>query len=310
MSAMSSPSSTTKSQSLEDNITLLPASSQRRRCTSTQLPTIVLLLCLSIVGVTAATSLPATHATLPNHASPPARNYNYTRSTGVVYLGNGCFWERQWAYVGIEKDANGPFKRAASNVTSVVGYAGGSDYAQVCYHSGQAHDYGPLGHAEAVRVTLDAVNAVAQFEALATNFFASFVGPPGARSRPDAGDRGTPYRSIAGLPGGMSSPLYPILVQMNGPWRMDLKLGQGGTHDADEPNTVWVYDSDRYNFYAGEVYHQFHCNFFQSEGMPYPDSYTVDLWNLQQSTGQIQPTGCPEDGNHAPCGSGWHWGRR
>ena len=143
---MSSPSSTTKSQSLEDNITLLPASSQRRRCTSTQLPTIVLLLCLSIVGVTAATSLPATLATLANLASPPARNYNYTRSTGVVYLGNGCFWERQWAYVGIERDANGPFKRAAGNVTSVVGYAGGSDYAQVCYHSGLAHDYGPLGH--------------------------------------------------------------------------------------------------------------------------------------------------------------------
>ena len=56
---------------------------------------------------------------------------------------------------------------------------------------------------------------------------------------------------------------------------MSLKRGLG--NDADEFNTVWVYDTAAFPYYKGEVYHQNHCNFFTSEGMPYPDAYTVDI---------------------------------
>jgi len=249
---------------------------------------------------TAATT-PPTAITPPNATTPPT-----AAASGVVYLGNGCFWERQWAYYKVEVYPAGPFRRPAAQVSSLVGYAGGADHSRVCYHTGNpAQDYGDLGHAEAVRVTLDAANANGQLAALARDFFASFVGSPGHRSRPDAADRGTPYRSLVGLPGGMDSPLYPVFAQQNAPWGMDLKRGLGGLQDTDEPNTVWVLDSSTWHFYPGEVYHQFHCNFFQSEGMPYPDSYTVELWNAQQSSGQIQPTGCPEDQMHMPCSSRW-----
>ena len=82
-------------------------------------------------------------------------------------------------------------------------------------------------------------------------------------------------------------------------WR--LKEGRGG--DGDEYNTVWIYDTEAYPFYRGEVYHQNHCNFFPSEGMPYPDSYTDELYKRMRSTGKFIPTGCPENPfSHSTCG--------
>ena len=272
-----------------------------------------MLLTVAVVGATAL-GLMATPA-IQTSDGAFAVDGGYTPkpyTDGIVYLGNGCFWERQWAYAVLETDQNGVFRRSRSGVTSIVGYAGGSAHEQVCYHTGNAsRDYGPLGHAEVVRVSLDATKVSAQFDALAADFFASFVGPAGRRSRPDAGDRGTPYRSVVGLPGGTKSPLYEVLVRHNHAWRMDLKPGRGGLLDADEPNTVWIIDSASYPFYAAEVYHQFHCNFFDSPGMPYPDWYTVGLWEHQKQAGIIKPTGCPESGQHSPCSTGgWPLGRQ
>ena len=42
-------------------------------------------------------------------------------------------------------------------------------------------------------------------------------------------------------------------------------------------------------------------NFFHSEGMPYPDAYTLDLWHQKQQQGYIKPTGCPENQRHSSC---------
>ena len=68
---------------------------------------------------------------------------------------------------------------------------------------------------------------------------------------------------------------------------------------------VWIVDSRAFPFFAGEVYHQMHCNFFASEGMPYPDSYVLGLWKQMQQTGAIKPTGCPESTwNHRSCAYG------
>lgn len=219
-----------------------------------------------------------------------------------VYLGNGCFWERQWAYYVVETAKGGPFVRAPVDITARTGYAGGTpppaDSPSVCYHTGDGRDYGRLGHAEVVRVALDRARAREQMAMLARDFFASFQGPSGRRSRPDPMDRGRPYRSVVGLPGGMNSTLYDVFAQENA-FGMNLKPGRGG--DADEFNTVWVVDTGHFPFFLGEAYHQMHCNFFMSEGMPYPDDYVVKLWNELKAEGRVVSTGCPESGSHRRC---------
>ena len=112
----------------------------------------------------------------------------------AVLLGNGCFWERQWAYYNIEK----AWGRTALQTTSLVGYAGGTgaDGARVCYKCGWgcSADYEALGHAEVVQVELDGGSEMAQMEDIAAAFFDSFTGPFGQRARPDPMDRGAPYR--------------------------------------------------------------------------------------------------------------------
>ena len=83
---------------------------------------------------------------LPGHEG---RNQSWGGST-TVYFGNGCFWERQYAYVNVEQ---GKWGRGDADVSSVVGYAGGKGGAgpdgKVCYHHSGAQDdvYSSLGHA-------------------------------------------------------------------------------------------------------------------------------------------------------------------
>ena len=200
----------------------------------------------------------------------PAAGSNATTSLSMtleIYLGNGCFWERQWAYVQIEQQQ---FERADSAVTSLAGYAGGKTPTDggdfVCYDGGP-HDYTTLGHGEVTQVT---VKDAAQVAALASDFFASFQGPDGARQRPDPFNMGPPYRSLIGLPGGATSPLYTVFEDAN-VHKMELRPSTGGSDD-DEINVVWVYDSTAFPFWPAEVYHQLHCNSFMNEGMPYAAS--------------------------------------
>jgi len=217
-----------------------------------------------------------------------------------VYLGNGCFWERQWAYVEIETQA---WHRKPENVSSKVGYAGGSRSGasgRVCYHCGLVcpEDYAGLGHSEVVQVRLDAASAPQQMQALAHDFFDSFrCTVQGGCTRPDPGDQGSAYRSVLGVPGGMDGPLFAVVAAAN-THGMRLTRGQGDEGEA--RNSVLVYDSLHLPFHLGEPYHQFHSNFFQSAGMvggSYPASYTADLWALQKGIGEIPSTGCP-DGLH------------
>ena len=207
------------------------------------------------------------------------------------------------------------------NFSAKVGYAGGTapSSGPVCYHTGDSRDYSLIGMAEATRIVLDEKDAIPQMKALAKDFFDSFRGAAGQRTRPDPGDQGPMYRSMAGLPGGISpsSPLYAAFAAEN-THGMSLKPGQGS--DQDEVNTVWVYDSDQYPFFEGEVYHQAHCDFSMSSGMPYPKAYTQDVWNQHQADGGYyanlwSPTGCPEShggishpGSLCSSSSGGLWG--
>ena len=271
---------------------------------------LIAMVALVVVAVAPPPSaLPQEPSALAKLPEPPTELLLANASTVAIYLGNGCFWERQWAYFNVETDSEGPFQRAAALFTAKVGYAGGRTPpgTAVCYHTSDARDYSRLGHAEVVRVSLDAQKADAQMGALAADFFASFTDAGGGRQRPDPMDVGRPYRSVVGLPGGVRSPLYATFAAANR-YGMALKPGAGG--DADEFNTVWVYDSDAFPYYDGEVYHQNHCNFFASEGMPYPDSYTIHLWDAKKAAGAYVTTGCPEVADHDRCGGARGWAGR
>jgi len=236
--------------------------------------------------------------------------------------------ERQWAYVNLEAAQSGPFRRRRAEwITSYSGYAGGTPPATasasssrpqgVCYSSADPdHDYRELGFCEVVRVLLDAEPVLSarrtsgnttaggvgqwaheQMRALADDYFASFDGPDGHRRRPDDRyEHGSPYRSVIGLPGGIDSPLFADVVAANAPFGM-LLLPGNSPNGTEELNVVRILNTSDFPFYIGEMYHQYHLNFFQSEGMPYPMNYTEGLWTHMVGRGLVVSNGCPEEGS-------------
>merc|ERR1712166_1213553 len=91
----------------------------------------------------------ASAAPVPPRQAPPKYD---------VWFGEGCFWERQYAYVMLELNQTGPFNRTHKELSSVVGYAGANitgDDGLVCYDNGSSNDYGALGHCETVGLNLD-----------------------------------------------------------------------------------------------------------------------------------------------------------
>jgi peptide methionine sulfoxide reductase MsrA len=103
-------------------------------------------------------------------------------------------------------------------MSAVVGYAGGRTPSQadgkVCYYSGpRGSVYEELGHAETVQVDLrgDPAQAERQFRAFAKTYFSQFRKTPFGMLRQDPQDVGPGYRNVVGLPGGVDSPLFPLL---------------------------------------------------------------------------------------------------
>jgi len=234
---------------------------------------------------------------------------HYNDST-PIYLGNGCFWERQYAYINIELKCDfvpkptrakcTPFHRSLDKLTAVVGYSGGTNNGPVpCYHPpgwhpGDSSDgslYETLGHAEAVSVELEVDKEDEQFAVLLTDYFDSFNSKSNGMERPDPMDKGPPYRSLIGIPGGVKGALYPLIEKHN-IHKMNLLEGNG--NNGDIFNTVWIMDSDKFPFHRAEQYHQYHSNFF---GSKYPSTYWNDMWKNAIAQGTIPPTGCPE-GHH------------
>lgn len=205
--------------------------------------------------------------------------------TVKLYFGAGCFWHVQHEFVGEEIAALG---RKASQLTAVSGYAGGLMNAngKVCYHNARnIADYGSLGHAEAVQVEIP-LSSVPRF---AEKYFSLF-GKLGIRH--DPGDQGGEYRSVIGLPGGVNSVLFPAIQKAadQSPGGLKLVSGRGNEGDTFFSTKAIVYDSNKFPFYPGEVYHQFHNDFM---GPPYGKGYN-DLQKVALDTGAIKTTGCPE----------------
>jgi len=202
-----------------------------------------------------------------------------------VFFGQGCFWHVQHEVVKKEISFLG---RDGSSVTALVGYAGGTkvgDKGRVCYHNiAMAPDYGSMGHTEVVNVKIP--------ESKLGEFAKDYL-DEAAKSkygRHDPQDRGTEYRSAIGLPGGMDSPLFKQIEAAN-EGRLQLLRGMGNDEDTVGTKKVWVYDSDKFPFYQGEIYHQFHDDMADKYG----DKYHK-MKDSAFSRGSLKSVECPELG--------------
>jgi hypothetical protein len=108
--------------------------------------------------------------------------------------------------------------------------------------------------------------------------------------RVDPMDRGAEYRSLIGLNGGISHPLYPSIQATAEKAGFLLEEGKGNDPDTIGKRLVYVYDTAAFPFYQAEVYHQFH-NDFQSPA--YGSAYNR-LADLAFAEGRIKTTGCPD----------------
>lgn len=214
-----------------------------------------------------------------------------------VYFGVGCFWHVQHEFVEAEKRILG---RKEEEFTALAGYAGGSRTAKVanrpdltagtvCYHNMQGvEDYGKQGHGEVVGLRVPAAS-VKDFAAVYFDLFDK------NGDRPDKGDRGPEYRSLLGLPGGVSSPLFPAVAaaaEARGVGFINLLAGHGNDADTLGKKAVWVMDTTAFPFYQGEVYHQYHDGFMPGED--YPSKEYNGMRERAYKAGRLQSTGCPD----------------
>lgn len=224
----------------------------------------------------AALALPT--AALPALASDPVQDEL------TIYVGAGCFWHVQHEMVLHEALV---LQRRGTDITAVSGYAGGTkvgDKSRVCYHNMQGiADYGRLGHAEVVQLTIP----VHCLDSFAHKYFGLF-GTRGYRHDPQ--DRGGEYRSVLGLPGGMKSPHFKTVEAAVADSPMKLIAGIGNEEDTLASKSILVMDSNEFPFYPAELYHQFHNDF---QGPAYGTAYN-SLQTTLRKAGKIDLTGCPE----------------
>ena len=108
--------------------------------------------------------------------------------------------------------------------------------------------------------------------------------------RVDPQDKGPEYRSLLGLPGGMSHATYPGVEEAAAKAGFKLVEGKGNDPDTLRKRVVFVYDTAKFPFHQAELYHQFH-NDFQSPS--YGKAYNA-LASAAYEAGRIQSTGCPD----------------
>lgn len=83
--------------------------------------------------------------------------------------------------------------------------------------------------------------------------------------RVDPGDRGSEYRSLIGLPGGVKNPMYQAVEAAGNAKGFTLEAGKGNDPDTFGKKLIYVYDSNKFPFYQAEVYHQvsiYSCCFY------------------------------------------------
>jgi hypothetical protein len=108
--------------------------------------------------------------------------------------------------------------------------------------------------------------------------------------RVDPMDRGSEYRNLIGLSGGINHPSYAGIESAATKAGFRLEVGKGGDPDTIGKRLVYVYDTAQYPFYQAEVYHQYHDDF---QSRPYGRIYN-QLADSAFADGRIKTTGCPD----------------
>lgn len=203
----------------------------------------------------------------------------------AVYFGCGCFWHVQHELVEAEKTILG---RSDNELTARAGYAGGTKGAKdgkVCYHNAaQIADYGKLGHAEVVRVNIPP-SAFPLFAAEYCKLFSK----EGYRAD-QWGDRGSEYRNLVGIPGGLNSVYAKQLVETSIKEGDKLDFAKGKGDDPDARALSFIMDTRDFPFFTAEQYHQFHDGFAAGEN--YPNSYNA-LASKYAKEGNLGNSDCP-----------------
>eukprot|EP00283_Hemiselmis_rufescens_P023113 CAMPEP_0173448630 /NCGR_PEP_ID=MMETSP1357-20121228/41140_1 /TAXON_ID=77926 /ORGANISM="Hemiselmis rufescens, Strain PCC563" /LENGTH=297 /DNA_ID=CAMNT_0014415161 /DNA_START=26 /DNA_END=919 /DNA_ORIENTATION=- len=202
-----------------------------------------------------------------------------------LYVGAGCFWHVQHEVTEAERKILG---RKQDEYTAVVGYAGGTKTGKdgkVCYHNLlMDSDYGRMGHTEVVVVKVPKSKVSAFADLLIPRLFVKGI-------RADPQDRGGEYRSALGLPGGMSSPFLEAFKTAGDTRGMTLVASKGDEGDTLKDKSIQVYDTAKFPFYPGEVYHQYHDDMVEKYGKVYGA-----LREAGVGRGAFKTTGCPEIG--------------
>mmetsp|Transcript_20810 Transcript_20810/g.20030 ORF Transcript_20810/g.20030 Transcript_20810/m.20030 type:complete len:284 (-) Transcript_20810:234-1085(-) len=200
-----------------------------------------------------------------------------------VYFGCGCFWHVQHEFVEAEKKI---LNRNDSSLTARAGYAGGLGTSdKVCYHNAKnVGDYGTLGHAEVVAVRIPS----SSFEDFTKEYFKLF---DDKGNRPDQnGDRGSEYRNLIGIPGGSKSPYASKIISASQAVGDKLDFAAGKGNDRDTRKVSFIMDTEKFPFFVGEQYHQFHDGFNLNEN--YPNSYNGLAAKLADE-GKLGDNACP-----------------
>jgi peptide methionine sulfoxide reductase MsrA len=203
----------------------------------------------------------------------------------LLYVGAGCFWHVQHEMVLAEHTLLG---RSSSSFTAIAGYAGGTKVGAgnlVCYHNQKARDtdYGKLGHTEVVAVRVPS-HRVADF----TRQFLALFDVQGLRSDPQ--DKGGEYRSAIGLRDGLRHPIVPLLKTQAAKRGMRLVEGVGDEGDTLQERIIYVYDTQKFPFHAGELYHQYHNDMVGTYGKEY-----AALRDVALNRGTLSLSQCPGD---------------
>ena len=216
----------------------------------------------------------------------------------LVYVGAGCFWHVQHEMVVAEQKLLGRNGDSFTAIAGYAGGTKVGKDGKVCYHNmAFDSDYGKLGHTEvvAVRVPEDSVEGfveayISLFDSkgiradpqdaggeyrckqlLAIHLFAVTLLP----NTPPESQAGTVLtgrvyasracvracvlrRSAIGLPGGIKNEAVSVLQDAAAKKGMKVLAGKGDEDDTLRARSIYVYDTEEFPFYAGELYHQYH----------------------------------------------------
>lgn len=213
----------------------------------------------------------------------------------AVYFGQGSFWPVQhnvtlWS-LRISK-AGGYSEGAFS--PALAGYAGGKgkdNDGKICYTTLNGLPYDKMGYAEVVGLEMPA----GAIEEMSRRYFDEAILPrrPGPKDGLSGADfqiksGGSAYRSVMGLPGGMSSDLLPAVERGNA-GRLKLVEGTGEDPDTLNEGIVYVYDTKEFPFTLAELSQQYHDDMSQVFSGGYKG-----LKGKMQKAGVIKSTGCAE----------------